>query len=500
MRRPTRKRIFLGSADRTARRGGEHGLALPMVLFMGIVLFLIIVTGATRGLVGVNQADKERKYNEALHTADGGADKVLFELVKDKEFETQTPTSVGAITTVADAPPAFASADAEKAWALAQAAKKSAAGGTVPANLSSLVRATGGEWAVMKPPGDTSRVIYAVGYSPSRTKVEKTRVLRLAYDFPPFNAVNAILTGGNVKIGGSANIAGSAGSIHTNGSFDWTGGAWNVSGSVGASGSFPAGPVPNNIGNQVDSGGGKPPKPIPDVDPSDPATYKLSHYDLCPSGQVRGGPANVLEASPNTVTDASGNFVPCAGPILSVSGLYKGWELKAGAWTYQTSACYPGVFYAYLGRVSLKGNPGKDAATCLGEAWKATIIATASHVGAPHCNHLMGDIDIQGTPFIQPHPSAGGVLFVAGRDFSMQGNAAGGGAKVSGSILVHEQFAVTGSMTLTGNIISNDLCDTAGSPVSQNIVNLSGSSSITFNSPVELPLGKLIRITRWTEL
>jgi hypothetical protein len=491
--------MLLTNANTPVRRAGERGLALPMVLFMGIVLFLIVVAGATRGLVGVNQADKQRKYNEALHTADGGADKVLFELVKDKDFETQTPVSAGAVSSAADVPPAFASTDAEKAWAIAQADKKSAAGSTVPANLSSLVPTTGGEWAVMKPPGDGSRVIYAVGYTPSRANVQKTRVLRLEYDFPPFNATNAILTGGNVKIGGSADIIGGAGSIHTNGSFDWTGGGWHVDGSVGASGSFPAGAVPNNIGNKVASGGGKAPQPIPDVDPSDQSTYKLSHYDLCPNGMVRGGPANVLEASPNTVTDpTSGDLIPCAGPILSAAGLYKGWELKTGQWTYQTSACYPGVFYAYLGKVSLKGNPGKDPATCLGEAWKATIIASASHVGAPHCNHSMGDIDIQGTPFIRPYVPK--ILFIAGRDFSMQGNAAGGGAQVSGAIMVHEQFSVTGSMTLTGNIVANDLCDTSGSPVGQNIINLAGNSSITFNEAAELPFGKLIRITRWSEL
>lgn len=493
--------LFAAQAAPT-RRVGEQGLALPMVLFMGIVLFLIVVTGTTRGLVGLNQADNQRKYNEALHTADGGADKVLFNLVEAKDFATATPTALGSSTLQSDTPGAtVVTAGDEKAWALGQAAKKANAGTiTTDPGLASLTATPSGEWAVMKPPGTNKRVLYAVGYTPNRAHVESTRVLRLEYDFPPFNAINAILTGGNIQIGGSANISGGAGSIHTNGNFSSTGNGWNVAGAVSASGSFPAGPISNNIGNQAASGGGKAPQAIPAIDPSEQVNYALSTYDLCPDGKVRGGPANVLEASPNLVTDATGGFVPCAGPILSASGLYKGWQLVGGAWTYQTSACYTGVFYAHLGTVSLKGNPGHDAATCLGEPWKATIMASASHVGAPHCNHSMGDIGIQGTPSMQPHPSAGGLLFVAGRDFSMQGNAAGGGAQVNGSILVHEQFSVTGSMTLTGNIVANDLCNTVGSPVSQNIVNLAGNSSITFNSPVELPLGKLIRITRWSEL
>ena len=340
MRQRTRTPWLAATSGLPDRRHGERGLALPMVLFMGVVLFLIVVAGSVRGLVGVNQADNQRKYNEALHTADGGADKVLFQLVEDKAFDTSTPANAGSSTLVPDTPSvALVTASDEKAWALTQAAKKAPAGTyTNDATLAALATTTGGEWAVIKPPGVGNRVLYAVGFTPNRAHAETTRVLRLEYDFPPFNAVNAILTGGNVKIGGSANIAGSAGSIHTNGNFSWTGGAWHVDGAVSASGSFPSGTIPSSIGNPAGSGGGKAPQIIPDFDPSDQVYYTKSQYDLCPDGKVRGGPANALEVSPNTVVDADGKFIPCSGPVLSAAGLYKGWELKTGKWTYQRPA------------------------------------------------------------------------------------------------------------------------------------------------------------------
>ena len=137
--------LFAAQAAPT-RRVGEQGLALPMVLFMGIVLFLIVVTGTTRGLVGLNQADNQRKYNEALHTADGGADKVLFNLVEAKDFATATPTALGSSTLQSDTPGAtVVTAGDEKAWALGQAAKKANAGTiTTDPGLASLTATPSG--------------------------------------------------------------------------------------------------------------------------------------------------------------------------------------------------------------------------------------------------------------------------------------------------------------------------------------------------------------------
>jgi hypothetical protein len=487
--------------NRRTRR--QDGLALPTVLFLGVVMFLVVTAVAFRGVVGVHQADDQRRYNEALQIADGGVDKALFELIEDHDYGTMTPATAGG-TAAADGMPS-PGAD-EREWALNKATLKLAAGATSsvdPTNqfLSRVVKSRTGEWAVVKPAGESNAVVYAVGYVPSRANATRTRVLRIEYDFPPFNAINAILTGGNLKLGGNASISGSAGSIHTNGNFDYQGNSWNVSGAVAASGTFPASAL-GRIGNAADSGGGKAAQEIPDIDPSEGITYGFSQYDLCPDGSVRGGPAN-----PDGFANVTGT--PCGGPVQNASGAFKGWTPTVGTgsglttpttWKYQTSACNNGVFFVKWGTAEIKGNPGKDAFTCQGQPWAATILVSTKHPATGHCPHYGGDIDISGTPSMRPHPSAGGILLMAGRDFKMLGNASGGGASFQGSISVHEQFDLSGNMTLTGNIIANDQCSTTGSPIAQNIVNLQGSSSITFNSPVELPLGKQVRITRWTEL
>ncbi len=502
------------AAARARRREGPRGLALPTVLFMGVVLFLLVTAVAFRSVVGVNQASDQRRYTEALQIADGAIDKGLYNLVEAHAYNTQTCTSApvaGSCTVADDGLPDPSMT--ERQWALGKAAWKLPVNGSDPnLTFARLVKSQSGEWALIKPAGEANRFVYAVGYVPSRANATRTRVLRVEYDFPPFNAINAILTGGNLKIGGNASIAGSAGSIHTNGSFDWQGGAWNVTGAVTSVGQFGngSGSVPNNIGDQTSSGGSKATQDIPNIDPSDPATYNLSQYDLCPDGSVHGGPAN-------TNSGASGPYknttsTPCGGPLIQASGTFNGWVPSVGAgsglttpttWKYQSSNCYNGVYFVHLGTVNIQGNPGTNAATCLGQPWRATIMASSKHTTAtsePGCPHYGGDFNITGTPKMAPYDPKGGILFMAGRDFQMKGNASGGGANLQGSISVHEQFDVSGNMTLVGNLIANDQCDTSGSPVSENIVNLQGSSSITFNSPVELPLGKLIRITRWTEL
>ena len=503
------RRTDPGHASPRAPRASQRGLALPTVLFMGVVLFLLVTAVAFRSVIGVNQANDQRRYTEALQIADGAIDKGLFELVDDHAFNTQTcatAPSGGACPSnnfQDDGLPGAGTS--ERQWALDTATRKLPPDASVADDkVTRLVKAQSGEWALIKPAGETNNIAYAVGYVPSRANPTRTRVLRIEYDFPPFNAVNAILTGGNLKIGGNASIAGSAGSIHTNGTFDWQGNSWGVTGAVTSVGQFGngSGNVPNNIGDQTSSGGNKATQDIPNIDAED--NYPLSQYDLCPDGSVHGGPANPSTTYKNTTG------TPCGGPLMQASGSFNGWSASIGGssgtttptdWNYQSSNCYNGVYYVHWGTVSIQGNPGTNAATCNGEPWKATILASAKHTSAtaePGCPHFGGDFKVTGTPKMAAYTS--GILFVAGRDFQMKGNASGGGANIQGSIGVHEQFDVSGNMTLVGNIIANDQCDTSGSPVSQNIVNLQGSSSITFNSPIELPLGKLIRITRWTEL
>ena len=142
----------------TRMQRSQEGLALPTVLFLGVVLFLLVTAVAFRGLVGLNQSDRERQRGETLHIADGGVDKALYELVEDKGFTTQsgsTPDTAGPVV----------GAD-EKQWALDKAALKGAPTTAADPMIANLVKPNRGEWAIIKP--QNQAVVYAVGWVPNR--------------------------------------------------------------------------------------------------------------------------------------------------------------------------------------------------------------------------------------------------------------------------------------------------------------------------------------------
>ncbi len=516
------------------RRATQQGIALPTVLLLGVVMFMIVATVAMRSLTGLNQSTRDRSYNEALQLTDGALDKVLYQVVDTKanatgyatmatgtkptEYATATPTVAGGVPDTDQPMPDGAD---ERAWAIQMAMLKNPSGTTPAADAVSkqfpdLVAVHRGEWAVVKPAGKP--VVYAVGFVPDRTNPKTTRVLRIEYDFPPFSAVNAILTGGNIKIGGSAEVSGANGSIHTNGNFAWQGGGHSISGQVTASGTYQPG---GNVGNSSQSGGGKAVQQIPDTNPA--LNFRFAQFVLCPNGTAVAGPT--VPASYGVPPSTKTSQDPCTGasPLPMFGTTFNGWSYsppKNGAparWSYNTSLCYNGVYYVHHGSVSIGGNPGKDTGTCGGEPWKVTLLVAAENLNAPELckpagNAIGGDIDIQGTPRMKPYPIQVdvqvedkvvqrdlGILMQAGRDFSLKGNG-NANSEIQGAITVTEQFDLSGNMSLNGNLIATDKCDTPGSPVGQNSVNLSGSSQITFNSPAELPLGNLVRITRWSEL
>jgi len=504
-----------------------------MVLVLGIVMFMIVTTVAVRSVIGIQQTDRDRNHQEALQMADGALDRVLFQVLnykvahKDDDasalgYATQTPQSVAAEAPLVDDVAPADGAD-ERAWAIETAQRKQASGTTTPITETAepqyfpdLVPSNRGEWSVVKPKGQN--VVYSVGFIPSRANPKTTRVLRIEFDFPPFNAVNAILTGGSIKIGGNANISGANGSIHANGDFSYNGSSWNVSQSITAGGEFQA-PGATNVGDMSGSGGGKPKTEILDSITQVTLNHDRAIYEFCPDGSVWKGPMfrRTWENPNPTAPPPVEPHTPCVGPWtddianrLSAPGqTFRGWSPQIGktgaetTWSYNDSACYNGVFYFHHGSVKITGNPGseKDQLTCMGQPWKATILASAENRnGQPECrpnaDNFGGDIEIQGNPKWAAYD--GGILAQAGRDFIMKGT--GQAVSVTGAITVREQFDLSGNMALTGNLIAADMCDTPGSPVNQTSVNLSGSSSIVFNDAAELPLGNLIRITRWNEL
>lgn len=453
-----------GSARR--RLADERGIAMVSVVGMSAILFAIAAIVMSRNFSDYNQVRSDRRFEQAIQVADSGVDHTLFKVGA-------TPT----YTTGETLPDFGGDKDAEEAWVLSNAAD------------NALVTTPEGQWATIRP--SNAAVIYSVGYVPTRANPFKVRVIRAAYDYAPFVPSVAILTNGDLQLGGNASITGAGGSVHANGNVIM-GGTPSVSGYVSSSGTC-AGCAGPGVGDPANSGGGKPAREVPLINPRE--NYGLSEYDLCPTGEIRTGPSYAVADGnpPNT------SGTPCEGTILP--GVYRGWTFqgpdasKGGVWKYNDQTAYNGVYYIYQGSATITGNPGTAAIP-----WKVTLFAeaTPSGGGEPgHCPHVGGDIDAAGGGDVRPNSKGLGLHLIAGRDLQMSGTP---GNTWQGVYAAHEQFELRGDVQMNGVIIANDYCDTAGSPVTQNVINVGGSASLNYDGGLEVPLGRRIRTTHWNEL
>lgn len=465
-------------ASRWVRIRHEGGMALITVIGIAGVLAILTTTIAVRSVNDLKQSGRQRRFEQALHAAESGIDHAMFKISKDKNYSN------------ASSLPAFASRVEERQWALSAAASLP----TVTTNE--------GEWVAVKPAG--AAIIYSVGYIPSRTTPDRTRVVRAEYDFPTYRPTGAIMTDGRLSIPGDPVIRGEAGHVHTNDDLSISGdptfsGNATAAGnySVGGSAVFcsPSGEVPDC--DPADSGGGAPSTTIPDVHPRD--NYYMSEYDLCPDGKVRAGPSySAGGATPNSTT------TPCQGGQLATatSNAYRGWKMtgtdsgnKAALWDYVTDSAYDGVYYIYQGSGKLGSNPGSPS-----NPMRVTLLAESSpYPGSePHCPHVGGDIEISGNPYFQYHDKAHPLLLVAGRDLKLNGNPEAGAFDYQGVMMAHEQIQISGNPVVTGAFIADDACDSSNSPIHFNELN--GNPTITYNGDFEIPVGEGIRVTHWLEL
>lgn len=451
----------------------ERGIAMVTVVGMSAILFSIAAVIFTRNLSNYNQVRGDRRFEQAIQVADSGVDHALFKVGADPTYNTGDPE-----------PPDFAGdTDAEQAWVLARIEN-------YPENHP-LVTTPEGQWSTIVL--NSIDLIYSVGYVPSQANPFKVRVIRAAYDYAPFVPSTAILTNGNLELGGDATVTGAGGSVHANGNVI-RGGNSSVSGYVSAAGTC-VGCTGPGVGDPTNSGGGKPRREVPLVDPRE--NYGLSEYDLCPDGQGRTGPSySVGDFPPNS------SGIPCGG--TPIPGFYRGWEYqgsnpsKGALWQYNDQTPYNGVYYIYQGSARITGNPGTPAVP-----WQVTIFAEANPSSAgeepedcPHA-HVGGDIDATGGGDVRPNPKAQPMHLIAGRDLQMTGTP---GNKWEGVYAAHEQFELRGNVEMNGVIIANDYCDTPGSPVTQNIINVGGSAKLNYDGNLEIPLGRRIRTTHWNEI
>jgi hypothetical protein len=459
---------MLKVADIRARLDDERGIAMITVVVIGTILFLLAAVMAARSISSLNQVVVQRSWERALHVAESGIHRTLYELVNDQTYNT------GEIV-----PPSFASDQAEEDWVREEAED------------NAVVSTPQGQYQVVKPSNET--VAYAVGFVPDSTDPSATRVIRTEYDYAPFRMRNmAILSDGDLSIPGNPVIAGTGGSVHSNQNVTMSGSP-TIAGTATATGSYTVTGVPI-IGDPTNSGGGRPPLFVPMINPRE--NYELSEYDLCPDGNVRTGPAYPGPEPPN-MTDT-----PCQGTLLADADSipYRGWkktgdDASDGAkWDFGGNTAYDGVYYVYQGSAVIGGNPG-----AIGTEWSVTVMAEASATGPEpsHCPHVGGDIEVGGNPKMRFNDGAAPLLFVAGRDLRISGNP---DQTHEGFLAAHEQFNISGNPVLNAALIANDRCDSPSSAVAQTDHEISGNPLITYNGQWEAPIGTNIRITLWLEL
>lgn len=447
----------------------SDGHAMVTVIIVSFVLTLLTTIIVARTLRDQSSVLGQRHRERALHDAEAGIDVTLYELSQDDTYWTgdYLPTS-------------FASDAAEEAWARTTAAQKSV---TVTPS---------GEWAVVKPrraDGQTTNVIYTVGYEPSRSNPERTRVLRVEYDFAPFAIKTvSVLTTGDAKISGNPSLTGVAGSLHANGDVLVTGNP-SFSGFAAASGTFTETGTPT-YGDPVQTGGGKPERHMPALNVRD--FYDYSQYDLCPDGTVREGPALTSALTPSAT--------PCEGTILdtATSNSYRGWKMSGSGgvdgakWDYNGNDIYDGVYYVYQGSAKATGSPGSAS-----NPWNVTIIAEPTIVGCPSAG---GDITFSGSPILHYHSTAQPALLIAGRDLDISGTSQSVPG-YEGVLVAGEQLKINGDPDIYGAFLAYDICDTSGSAVhGEDSVTITGNATIDYNGDFVLPINTEIRITNWLEL
>ena len=435
-------------------RRDDEGIA--MVLVIGIAALFIAASLLAIDLADVSLKGSSRhvSYEQELHLAENGIDKVLARLQENDDW----------FTTIVPAPLVGSSKATEKAWALA--------------NLATAESAPGGSYAYAKPLG--RNVIYAVGWDKSKSGPSAGRVLKAEYLFSTYHPEGAIVSGGDLKIGGSAGVDGILGDVHANGDINFSGSAATISGQITASGSISG-------GGGVTSGGqtsGAPQKTLPPVDTLEMWTLLSARdpsnwYDLCSDGTAR---------SP------LGAGAPCTGAVILYQpgvnfGSFRGWTYKSSTqeWEKDGSAEYDGVYFVDEGTARITKSIGTDA-----NPWRATIITRSAEITGT-CEGEWGDIEVSGAPNMRGFID--GLTLVSGRDLHITGNPS---QEFNGVLAAHEQVFISGNPTVVGSVLAESACDSDGSPV--DVTEISGSMQITYDDNLDVQVGNLIRTSLWLEL
>lgn len=446
-------------------------MAVVAVVFLGLTLILLTSVVSVRSLRQTGNTRSDAQWEQALQVAESGLDHGLALVNLDASF-----------TTGETMPDTFSGPEALRAWVVAAADARPSAGVAITLN---------GEYVIVRP--TNSSAVFAVGFVPGR-EADGRRVravqarLGSAELFGGWKARYGVLTGGPVQfIGNPLIFGGSAVGVHTNGYLEVGGstfidGCMSASGGAKVTGSVVQDPSCQPPGNQAVV-------QIPVIDPRQ--LWHTSHFDLCPDGKVRAGPAHW---SLGFTAGAS----PCTGFVLSsntATVTFRGWKFLGccdarleARWQQTSGTPYDGVYYVHQGSVDLASNTGS-----LVTPWYTTLLVA----GKGTCPAITGgDVSISGSPVMRPYPGSS-LLVAAGRDIDISGD-----PDMGGILAAHEQLESTGHTHVTeGSFVAEDACDSPSDYIDSNYI--AGSTTLNNSGPLSSPFGGTIVqpvVVAWDEL
>ncbi|MCB2223576.1 MAG: hypothetical protein KQH83_05300 [Actinobacteria bacterium] len=436
-------------------RRDERGMAVAAVMFLGLAVMMLTSVIAVRAFRQSGSTAADAEWETTLHVAESGLDDGLVRMYDQPGY-----------TTGEVMPSGFDSPEDARAWVLAAADARP--GGDLRAT-------SGGEYVVVRPANTAA--IFSIGYVPSRDAADRrVRIVHAMIDDAVVSggwyARYAVLAGGELLLNGNPTIiSGATVGVHTNDYLDIRGSVF-VDGCLSASGSSRV------VGSMSqDPGCGTPgvqaPVEIPAIDVR--SFWEFSMYDLCPSGVVKAGPAHPTQG--NTIGSA-----PCTGATLTshadavpfMGWRYNGWtDTLAHRWRHESTGLYDGVFYVYRGSADMAASPGSIA-----DPWQVTLLVE----GIGSCPGITGgDIDVSGSPVMEPYPETRNLLLGAGRDIDLSGS-----PTVVGLIAAHEQIDNSGGAQGSEAALLSELaCDSVDDTI--DVTEISGNLTITNTGPISTP-------------
>jgi hypothetical protein len=270
-------------------------------------------------------------------------------------------------------------------------------------------------------------VIRAVGYGRNNTKVTLEAILSTT-------TLPAIVADGDIEIGGNVDISGANGGVHANGDVTVQGNSFSIAQDLTATGTIEAG-ADDNVGGDTLEG----------QSTMDVPSLLAKWADLEDHVDYYLGTDGLIRNPDGSAAMGCGSAAACEAAF--------GWHWEGGGnWSLNTTPP-AGTFYSY-GSITITGSPGPVTMSLLAE----------------------GDIDIAGSPELQPNSEPGfDTLFATQGDLEISGNLET--PIIEGVVRILGQLKITGNPTIAGQVlIENEAVGTLATANS-----IAGHTTITYN-------------------